>query len=168
MELPVLTAEGKTTGRKVTLPASVFEATPHQHVVYLAVKQQLAHKRQGTTQTKTKGMVKASTCKLRKQKGSGKARVGSAKSGIRRGGGRTFGPQPRLYGFQLNKKEKALARRSVLSDQAAQGNIVVVEKVDWQHPKTKQCLALLASLGLSEQKTLLILPIVLGISPSPG
>ena len=114
MELSVYNIKGEDTGRKVTLPEAVFGLEPNEHVMYLDVKQYLANQRQGTHKSKQRNEVHGTTKKLKKQKGTGGARAGSMKSPVFIGGGRVFGPEPRDYGFKLNKKTKRLARLSAL------------------------------------------------------
>jgi len=158
MKVEVIDIEGKNTGRTVELSDQVFGIQPNEHVVYLAVKQYLAHQRQGTHKTKGRSEVKGSRRKLYRQKGTGRARVGDIKNPIFRGGGTVFGPQPRKYTIKLNKKVKRLARRSVLSDRAKKGMIKVIEDFTFDVPKTKQYLQVLKNLGLDGQKSTLILP----------
>lgn len=158
MELPILHYTGQDTGRKAKLADEIFAIQPNDHAIYLDVKQILANKRQGTHKAKERGEVTGSTRKIKKQKGTGTARAGSIKSPIFRGGGCVFGPKPREYGFKLNKKLKKLARRSMLSYKAKEGNITVLEDFSFTLPKTKQFLGMLQSLNLEGQKTLLILP----------
>lgn len=157
MELSVLDQSGKDTGRKVALNASVFGVEPNEHVVYLDVKQYLANQRQGTHKSKERGEIAGSTRKIKRQKGTGTARAGSIKSPVFRGGGRVFGPQPRNYGFKLNKKVKKLARKSVLSTKATAGDIVVVENLNFEAPKTKTYVKMLENLNVLDKKTLLVL-----------
>ena len=156
MKVDVLNISGKPTGRQVELPEEVFGATPNEHVVYLSVKQYLANQRQGTHKAKDRGEISGSTRKLKKQKGTGGARAGSIKNTLFRGGGRIFGPQPRNYGFKLNKKVKKLARISVLSDRAASGSIKVVEDFTFDAPKTKSYVNILHALGVHGGKSLLV------------
>ncbi len=156
MKVDVLNISGKPTGRQVELPAEIFGVTPNEHVVYLSVKQYLANQRQGTHTAKDRGEISGSTRKLKKQKGTGGARAGSIKNPLFRGGGRIFGPQPRNYGFKLNKKVKKLARLSVLSDRAANGNIKVIEDFTFDAPKTKSFVNILQALGVSNGKSLLV------------
>ncbi len=158
MKVEVIDIEGKNTGRTVELSDEVFGIEPNEHVVYLAVKQYLAHQRQGTHKTKGRSEVKGSRRKLYRQKGTGRARVGDIKNPIFRGGGTVFGPQPRKYTIKLNKKVKRLARRSVLSDRAKKGMIKVIEDFTFDAPKTKQYIQVLKNLGLDGQKSTLILP----------
>ena len=115
MELKVVNIQGKETGRKVSLNDSIFGIEPNDHAIYLDSKQFLANLRQGTSKSKHRGEISGSTRKLKRQKGTGTARVGSIKNPLFRGGGRVFGPQPRFFGFKLNKKVKQLARKSALS-----------------------------------------------------
>ena len=132
MELAVYNIEGKDTGKKVTLNDSVFAlAEPNEHVVYLDVKQYLANQRQGTHKSKERSEVSGSTKKLGRQKGGGGARRGDINSPVLVGGGRVFGPRPRNYSFKLNKKVKALARKSALTFKAQNNQIIVVEDFDF-------------------------------------
>ncbi|NPA67698.1 MAG: 50S ribosomal protein L4 [Chlorobi bacterium] len=158
MELNVLNISGKETGKKVTLAEDIFGIEPNDHVIYLDVKQYLANKRQGTHKAKERGEVAGSTKKIKRQKGTGTARAGSIKSPVFRGGGRIFGPKPRNYGFKLNKKVKQLARKSALSYKAAENNILVLEDIDFQVPKTKQVVELKNNLKINNKKLLLVLP----------
>ena len=157
MELSVINIKGEDTGRKVTLSDAIFGLEPNEHVMYLDVKQYLANQRQGTLKSKQRNEVHGTTKKLKKQKGTGGARAGSMKSGVFVGGGRIFGPQPRDYGFKLNKKTKRLARLSALSVLAKDGKVSVVENISLSTPKTKEFAAILAGLKLNNgKKTLLV------------
>ena len=147
MKVAVLDITGKDTGRKVELSSDVFEIEPNNHAIYLDVKQHLANKRQGTHKSKERAEITGSTRKIKKQKGTGTARAGSIKSGVFRGGGRMFGPRPRDYSFKLNKNLKRLARKSALSTQAKENNLVVVENFDFDTPKTKNFVTVLKALG---------------------
>jgi len=157
MELSVLNIEGKDTGTKVELQDSIFGIEPNDHAIYLDVKQHLANKRQGTHKSKEKWEVTASTKKIKRQKGTGTARAGSVKSPIFRGGGRVFGPKPRDYSFKLNKKVKRLARRSALTYKANNGQIIVVEDLNFAIPKTKDFIKLKNNLKVGNKKSLLVL-----------
>ncbi|MFD2787759.1 50S ribosomal protein L4 [Hymenobacter rubripertinctus] len=157
MELSVINSKGEDTGRKVTLSDAIFGLEPNEHVMYLDVKQYLANQRQGTHKSKQRNEVHGTTKKLKKQKGTGGARAGSMKSGVFVGGGRIFGPQPRDYGFKLNKKTKRLARLSALSSLAKDGKVSVVENITMSAVKTKDFAAILAGLKLNNgKKTLLV------------
>jgi len=157
MEVKVLDIKGKDTGRKVKLSDSVFGIEPNKHAVYLDVKQYLANQRQGTHKAKERAEVAGSTRKIKKQKGTGTARAGSAKNPLFKGGGTVFGPRPRSYSFKLNKGLKRLARKSVLSLKAKEANLVVVEDFTFETPNTKNFLAVLSALGLENKKSLFVL-----------
>ncbi|WP_407403472.1 50S ribosomal protein L4 [Chryseobacterium sp.] len=157
MELVVLNALGKETGKKVTLDESVFGIEPNKHAVYLEVKQYLAAQRQGTHKSKERSEIAGSTKKLKKQKGSGSARYGDIKSPVFRGGGRIFGPKPRDYRFKLNKALKRLAKKSVLSQKMRDNSIRIVEGLSIAAPKTKDFIAVLNALALTDKKSLFVL-----------
>lgn len=157
MKVAVLDITGKDTGRKVELSKDVFGVEPNDHAIYLDVKQYLANQRQGTHKSKERAEIVGSTRKIKKQKGTGTARAGSIKSGVFRGGGRMFGPRPRNYSFKLNKNLKRLARKSALSIQANDKNLVVVEDFTFDSPKTKNFLNVLKSLDLGAKKSLFVL-----------
>jgi large subunit ribosomal protein L4 len=158
MEVNVLNIKGEDTGRKITLNESIFGIEPNDHAIYLDVKQFMANQRQGTHKSKERSEVSGSTRKLGRQKGGGGARRGDINSPVLVGGGRVFGPQPRDYGFKLNKKVKALARRSALSYKAQENAIVVVEDFTFEAPKTKEFINLAKNLKVSDKKVLLVLP----------
>ncbi|MEQ9467695.1 MAG: 50S ribosomal protein L4 [Ekhidna sp.] len=156
MKVAVLNIKGEETGREISLDKSIFGIEPNEHAVYLDVKNYLANQRQGNAKTKEKGEVTGSTRKIKKQKGTGTARAGSIKSPVFRGGGTIFGPQPRDYGFKLNKKVKKLARKSVLSSRAKEKAIQILEDFNFETPKTKDFISLLNSLSVSDKKSLLL------------
>ena len=159
MELAVYNIKGEDTGKKVTLNDEVFAlAEPNEHAVYLDVKQYLANQRQGTHKAKERSEVSGSTKKLGRQKGGGGARRGDINSPVLVGGGRVFGPRPRNYSFKLNKKVKALARRSALTFKAQGGQIVVVEDFNFEAPKTKEFVNFAKSIKVYGEKTVLVLP----------
>ncbi|MEE9408740.1 MAG: 50S ribosomal protein L4 [Polaribacter sp.] len=157
MKVAVLDITGKDTGRKVELSKDVFGIEPNDHAIYLDVKQYLANQRHGTHKAKERAEIAGSTRKIKKQKGTGTARAGSIKSGVFRGGGRMFGPRPRDYSFKLNKNLKRLARKSALSIQATDNNLVVVEDFDFDSPKTKNFTNLLDALALDARRSLFVL-----------
>ena len=158
MELNVLNIKGQETGRKVTLNDAIFGIEPNDHVIYLDVKQYMANQRQGTAKAKERSEHAGSTRKLGRQKGGGGARHGDINSPLLRGGGRVFGPQPRDYGFKLNKKVKALARKSALSYKAQENAIIVVEDFAMEAPKTKEFLSIVDNLKVNDKKVLMVLP----------
>jgi len=157
MEVKVLDFNGKDTGRKVQLSDSVFGIEPNNHAVYLDVKQYLANQRQGTHKAKERAEVAGSTRKIKKQKGTGTARAGSAKNPLFKGGGRVFGPRPRSYSFKLNKNLKRLARKSAFSIKAKESNIIVLEDFNFETPSTKNFINVLKALGLDDKKSLFVL-----------
>ncbi len=158
MELAVYNIKGEDTGRKVTLNDEIFAiAEPNEHAVYLDVKQYMANKRQGTHKAKERSEIAGSTKKLGRQKGGGGARHGDIKSPLFHGGGRVFGPRPRNYSFKLNKKVKALARRSALTFKAQNNQIMVIEDIKFDAPKTKEFVNITRNLKLEGQKLLLVL-----------
>ena len=158
MELKVLNTGGTETGEVVTLRDDIFGAEISEHAMYLDVKSILAHKRQGTHKSKTRGEVRGGGRKPLRQKGTGNARQGSSRSPLNIGGGTIFGPTPHAYDQKVNKKVKLLARRSALSSKARAGQIVVVEDFRFEQIKTKPFADILKNLGLSAKKTLLLTP----------
>jgi large subunit ribosomal protein L4 len=156
MEIKVINKEGKETTKKVKLNKGVFGIEPNDHAIYLDVKQYLANQRQGTHQSRERGEIKGSTRKIKKQKGTGTARAGSIKNPLFRGGGRVFGPKPRVYGFKLNKKVKSLARKSALSYKAKESNILILEDLSFKSPKTKDFVSVLKNLNVDETRTLFV------------
>ena len=157
MEAKVLDFNGKDTGRKVQLSDSVFGIEPNNHAVYLDVKQYLANQRQGTHKAKERAEVAGSTRKIKKQKGTGTARAGSAKNPLFKGGGTVFGPRPRSYSFKLNKNLKRLARKSAFSIKAKESSIIVLEDFSFEAPNTKNFINVLKALELENKKSLFVL-----------
>ena len=157
MEVKVVDFNGKDTGRKVQLSDAVFAIEPNNHAVYLDVKQYLANQRQGTHKAKERAEVAGSTRKIKKQKGTGTARAGSAKNPLFKGGGTVFGPRPRSYSFKLNKNLKRLARKSAFSIKAKEANIIVLEDFNFETPNTKNFINVLKALELENKKSLFVL-----------
>ena len=158
MELSVYNIKGEDTGRKVTLNDSIFGIEPNDHAIYVDVKQYLANQRQGTHKSKERSEISGSTKKLGRQKGGGGARRGDINSPVLVGGARVFGPKPRNYSFKLNKKLKQLARKSALAYKAAQGEIVIVDNIQFDAPKTKEFVQMTNNLKINDKKSLVILP----------
>jgi large subunit ribosomal protein L4 len=158
MEVNVLNIKGEQTGKTVTLNDAIFGIEPNDHAIYLDVKQYMANKRQGTHKSKERSEVSGSTRKLIRQKGGGGARRGDINSPVMVGGGRVFGPKPRDYSFKLNKKVKALARKSALSYKAKENAILVVEDFSFETPKTKDFVAIVKGLKQEGRKLLFVLP----------
>jgi len=158
MEVNVYNIKGEDTGRKIALNDSIFGIEPNDHAIYLDVKLIMANNRQGTHKSKERSEVSHSTRKIGRQKGGGGARRGDLNSPVLIGGGRVFGPKPRDYSFKLNKKVKSLARKSALAYKAQNNAIMVVEDFSFEAPKTKEFVALLNNLKVSDKKLLMILP----------
>ena len=158
MEVNVYNIKGEDTGRKITLNESIFGIEPNDHAIYLDVKQFMANQRQGTHKSKERSEISGSTRKIGRQKGGGGARRGDMNSPVLVGGGRVVGPKPRDYYFKLNKKVKALARRSALAYKAKANAIVVVEDFAFEAPKTKEFVSVINNLKVSDKKLLLVLP----------
>ena len=156
MKLDILNAKGEKTGRSIELADNVFAIEPNEHVVYLAVKAYLANQRQGTHKTKERWEVLRTTKKFKRQKGTGGARAGSLKNPMFRGGGRTFGPRPHEYNLKVNKKVSLLARRSALSSKAKDGNLIVIEEIQMEQPRTKDFVAVLRNLEIENNKALFV------------
>ena len=156
MKIAVVDYKGKDTGRKEDLSKDVYGIEPHNHSLYLDVKQYLANQRQGTHKAKERADITGSTRKIKKQKGTGTARAGSIKSGVFRGGGRMFGPRPRDYRFKLNKNLKRLARKTALTLKATSKSITVVEDFDFETIKTKNFTSVLKALNLESKKSLFV------------
>ena len=150
MKLSVLKIDGTNSGKEVVLDENVFGIIPNDHAIYLDVVQYLANQRQGE--------VAYSTKKLGRQKGGGGARHGSLKANIFVGGGRVFGPVPRIYRKKLNKKVKQLARFSALSYKAQENAIKIVEPFIMEAPKTKEFLSILSAIKAGDRKVLFVLP----------
>lgn len=158
MEVSVFNIKGEDTGRKVTLCDSVFGIEPNDHAIYLDVRRYLAAQRQGTAKTKERSEMSGSTRKLIRQKGGGGARRGDINSPLLRGGARVFGPKPRDYSFKLNKKVKALARRSALTYKVQENSLMVVEDFNFEAPRTKSFIEVLNNLKLADKKVLMVFP----------
>jgi len=156
MILDIHSVNGSKTGRTLDLPDDIFGIEPNEHTVYLAVKQYLAHQRQGTHKSKERSELSGSTRKLFKQKGTGGARRGDINSPLLYGGARVFGPKPHDYVIKLNKKVKVLARKSALSAKAKAGSIMIVEDFTLEAPKTKIFAGLMKGLGINGEKAVVV------------
>jgi large subunit ribosomal protein L4 len=157
MELAVYKQTGEDTGRKIKLSDSVFGIEPNDHAIYLDVKLYRANQRQGTHSSKERSQLSGSRRKIKRQKGTGTARMGDIKSPILRGGARAFGPHPRNYSFKLNKKVKRLARKSALTYKVQEKEVLVLEDFNLDQPKTKAFIDFLKKFELEGKKTLLVL-----------
>lgn len=140
---------------ELELNDSVFGIEPNQAVMYDFVKMQLANKRVGTSSTKTRAEVRGSGKKPWRQKGTGRARVGSRRNPVWTGGGIAFGPKPREYSYRLPRKARRLAMKSALSSKVLENNLIVVDQLSFDEPRTKQMVATLQALN-SSKKTLVV------------
>lgn len=156
MELAVYNSKGEDTGRKVALEETIFGIEPNDHAIYLAVKHYRANQRQGTHKTKERSELSGSTRKLIRQKGGGGARRGDINSPLLCGGARVFGPRPRNYSFKLNKKLLSLARRSALATKAQEQQLMVVDALAFDTPKTKDFVQVATALKLQDKKVLIV------------
>ena len=151
----VYNMEGKEVGT-VELNDAVFGVEVNEHLVHLAVLQQLADNRQGTQKAKTRSEVSGGGRKPWRQKGTGHARQGSTRAPQWTGGGVVFAPTPRDYSFKMNKKEKRAALKSVLSDKVATSKLIVLDELKFDEIKTKKFQAVLTNLKV-EEKALVVL-----------
>ena len=158
MQVDIINTKGEKTGRTIELPEEIFGIEPNDHVIYLAVKQYQGAQRQGSHKVKTRAEVKGSSKKLHKQKGTGGARKGNLRNPLYKGGGTVFGPKPHKYDIKLNRKVKDLAKMSALAYKAKENNIVVLEDVTMDAPKTKTFSGILKSLNIGRKKALFIIP----------
>jgi large subunit ribosomal protein L4 len=154
-KVDVLNARGKKAG-SVELPEEIFGVQVNVPVMHRVVRAQLAAARAGTHSTKTRAEVRGGGRKPWRQKGTGRARQGSIRAPQWRGGGVVFGPTPRDHSLRVNKKEKVLALRSALTDRRAGGNLVVLDGLDFEEPKTARAVELLDTIGLGGRKLLFV------------
>ena len=158
MQVDIINTKGEKTGRTIELPEEIFGIEPNDHVIYLAVKQYQGAQRQGSHKVKTRAEVKGSSKKLHKQKGTGGARKGNLRNPLYKGGGTIFGPKPHKYDIKLNRKVKDLAKMSALAYKAKENNIVVLEDLVMDAPKTRTFSGILKSLNIGRKKALFIIP----------
>jgi large subunit ribosomal protein L4 len=156
MELQILKQDGTEAGRTAQLDPRVFDVEPNDHVLWLDVRRIRTNARQGTAKTKERNEIAGSTRKLYRQKGTGHARAGDAKSPIRKTGGRAHGPRPRNYHNKINKKTRDLAQRSALTYKAREGALHVVEGLAMDAPSTRGLSGVLSGLGLDGKKVLIL------------
>jgi large subunit ribosomal protein L4 len=148
-------AAGKKVG-EATVADTVFGITPNAHVVHQVVRSQMAARRSGTHSSKTRGQVSGGGAKPWRQKGTGRARQGSIRSGQWKGGGVIFGPTPRDHAFKVPNKVVKLAMRSVLSAKTAEGVLHVVDSLKITEPSTKSAVAVLKALGVDGRATVVV------------
>ncbi len=147
--------DGQEVG-ELDLPETIFGAEPNEHVVWEAVKTYLSNQRQGTVATKTRSLVRGGGKKPWRQKGTGRARQGSIRSAQWVGGATVFGPQPRTFSTKLPKKIRRLAMVSALSQRAQDGNVAVVDRLEFETPKTGTVVRLLENAGIGGRKVCFI------------
>src|SRR5438552_8374652 len=155
IEAPHYSAAGAKK-KAVRLPGALFDGTVNKHTLHRAVVTYLANQRQGTHDTKTRAEVSGGNQKPWRQKGTGRARQGSIRAPQWRHGGIVFGPHPRDYRLGIPKKVRQLAKKSALNARAREGALVVVDPLDFEKPKTKTLVELLAKLGVADRKVLLL------------
>jgi large subunit ribosomal protein L4 len=154
VEVPVYSLKGEVV-EQIELNPAIFAIPFNEAVVHQAMVRQLANGRQGTASTKTRGEVSGSTRKLYPQKHTGRARRGDIKSPLLRGGGVVFGPKPRSYRQLMPKKMRKLALKCLLSAKFREGNMRLVQELDFEEPKTKDMINVLSSLGIDSSALIL-------------
>jgi len=147
---------GKSKGN-TDLPAEIFGQEVNAHLLYEAVKNYLANQRSGNAHTKDRSEITGSTAKLFRQKGTGRARAGSAKSPTRYGGGTAFGPKTRDHSYKMPRKSRRRALYSALSDRAAEGSVLIIEDISMDEPKTSAITGILREMGVAGSKVLLVM-----------
>ena len=152
MKLDIYNNNGTKISRKADLDKKVFGVMPNEHCVYLTIKAELSAKRQGNSSSKTKGEVRGGGAKPWRQKGTGRARIGSLRNSSRVHGGAAFGPKPHSHSFKINKKVKKLAKKSILSEKLSSGNIMVIENFKLKNISTKEIDVMLTKFKILDKK----------------
>lgn len=156
MQLSIYKIDGSESKDKIELPSSVFEVEPNHHLIYQAVRTYLSNQRQGTHKAKERSEVRGGGKKPWKQKGRGTARAGTTRSPVWVGGGTVHGPRPHTYKLTMTKKSAQLARKSALSLKAKNGEIMVVEDLNFEKPRTKDFGSILKNLNIEGKKVLMV------------
>lgn len=156
MELLVYKKDGSKGEETIAVNSNILDKKPNDSAIYFSVLSYLANQRQGTHSTKVRSMVRGGGRKPFKQKGTGRARAGTIRSPLWRGGGRVFGPHPRDYSIEIPKKIKKMARISAVVYKLKEGGIIVIEDFDFDVPKTKSFFSILKSLNIDNNKTLFV------------
>jgi large subunit ribosomal protein L4 len=156
MKLPVYARDGSRLSEEVEIPDELIAQEPNDHAIWLAVRAEMLHRRQGTSAVKSRSHVRGGGRKPWRQKGRGAARAGTIRSPLWPGGGKIFGPIPRDYPSVIPKKVKKLARRSAVAYKLKEDKVRLVEDFSLEIPKTRDMVTVLGSLGLAEEKTLLL------------
>jgi len=155
MKVATYSSDG-TAGAERALPETPFDGVVNEDVLHQVVTAVLANRRQGTASTKTRSTVRGGSRKPWRQKGTGRARAGSIRSALWRGGSVVFGPQPRSYRVRVPRRIRRLAIRSALNTRAMNGDLALIEPLDFDSPKTRRVAALLASIGRGSKNVLLL------------
>lgn len=155
MKVPVRNREGKTI-EEINVSPEIFEVEPNEAVVHQVIKAQLAAARRGTAKTKTRAEVRGGGKKPWRQKGTGRARIGSIRAPHWTGGGTVFGPVPRDYSFNVPKKMRRLAVKSILSSKARDGRLIILDDFGLAEPKTQEALQILKNLGAAKKTTVVV------------
>tara|TARA_Y100000590_G_scaffold92634_1_gene104807 strand:+ start:452 stop:1081 length:630 start_codon:yes stop_codon:yes gene_type:complete len=156
MKVDLYNLSGKKMTKKTSLNDKVFKIIPNEHSIYLAVKSELAAKRQGTSSSKTRSEVRGGGTKPWKQKGTGRSRIGSLRNPSRVHGGSAFGPKPHKYNLKVNKKVKLLARKSALSIKVSTESYKIIDQFNLKTNKTKDFVEVLKNLNIEDNKIILI------------
>jgi len=149
-------SDGTEQGQ-IDLDESVFGISANAHAMYEAEKMYLANQRQGTASAQSRAEVSYTGKKMYRQKGLGRARMGSRRSPVRIGGGRAHGPKPRSYRFEIPKKVRRLALKSVLSTRAQNDSVLVIESLEFEAPKTRRMVSLLSNMNVNDRKCLVLM-----------
>ncbi len=156
IKAPVFDGKGSKKG-ELNLKEEIFSVEPKEGLVYMACRAYLASKRAGSANTLGRSEVRGGGAKPWRQKGTGRARAGTIRSPLWRGGGVTFGPKPRDFSFKVNKKEKQLALKSVLSAKAGENRVLILDRLNIDQPSTKKAFELLSKLKIEKNKVTLVL-----------
>lgn len=156
MKLPILTTKGKDSGDKAELADSIFGIEPNETAIYEDVRRYMANQRQGTSNTKERGQVRGGGRKAYRQKGTGRARRGSIRSPLLKGGGTVFGPSPRDYSYKMPKKSRQLARKSAWSAKVNDEAVKIIEDFSFDEPKTSKIADILKGIDANDQKVLIL------------
>ena len=149
-------SEGTEQGQ-IDLEESVFGISANAHAMYEAEKMYRANQRQGTASAQTRSQVSYTGKKIFRQKGLGRARMGSRRSPLRIGGGRAHGPKPRSYRYEIPKKVRRLALKSVLSTKAQSGSVLVIDSLEFDAPKTRRMVSVLSNMNVNDRKCLVLM-----------
>ncbi len=160
MKLDVYQKTGKKLSKKIELQDDIFGIEPNEHCIYLAVSSEMAAIRQGTHSSKTRSEVAGSGAKPWRQKGTGRARVGSLRNPSRVHGSKAFGPKPHKYNKKINKKVRQLARKSVLSQKILDSSVIVIDNIIPQTAKTKEFNEIIKNLKISDKKITVLTDVV--------